>query len=87
MLDLNMLDYQETKFNFETKIPSDIKLTPAEKKKVPELRLMLKNAVMHYLMQGRKDGHQSSLVQILDMAAKTIRKKKQLQAKLKEELS
>jgi hypothetical protein len=75
MLDLNMLDYQETNFNYEAKIPSFVKLTAAEAKKVPELRLRLKNATMHYLFQGRKMTNQNSLVQILEIHAKGVRQK------------
>ncbi len=87
MLDLDMLDYQETQFNFEEKIPSDVNLTAAEIKKVPELRLRLKNAVMHFLMQKRKQSKQSSLIQILEGAAEAIKKKKAAKTQLKEEIA
>ncbi len=45
-------------------------------KKVPELRLKLKNAVMHFLTLKRKQSKQSSLTQILEAAAQDIKEKK-----------
>lgn len=81
MQDINVLDYQETNFNIADKIPAQLDLTEAEIKKVPVLRLQMKNAVMHYLLQRKKLNQQNSLIKILELAAKEVHRKKVLKMK------
>lgn len=55
MLNLNPLDYQEMNFKFEEKYRLKYgNLTEEELEKVPKLRLMLKNAVLHHLFELHK---------------------------------
>ena len=55
MLNLNPLDYQEMNFKFEENYRLTYgDLTQEELEKVPKLRLMLKNAVLHHLLELRK---------------------------------
>lgn len=53
LLFLNLIDYTETNFVFEEKYPlaaqNGVKITEDQKKRIPQLRSYLKNAVMHYL--------------------------------------
>lgn len=88
LLDLNMLDYHETNFVFEEKVDMQphLHFTPEEKKRVPELRLMLKNAVLHYLQQNRKIHENNSIVYILQQLAKKQKQKRQLKEKQEAEI-
>lgn len=52
IMDLNLVDYQETDFNFEEKYPC-VNATEKEIAKIPDLRLKLKNAVLHWLFNRR----------------------------------
>jgi len=57
MLDLEPLDYNEVNFKFEENYilrVGETELTQEERDKVPHLRLILKNAVLHHLFQQRK---------------------------------
>ena len=89
MMDLNLLDYHEVDFNFEEKVQlaPHVELTADEKKRVPELRLILKNAVLHYLSQNRKKQGSNSLSSILQMAAIKEKKKKTLRTKMGQEIA
>lgn len=71
MLDLEPLDYHEVNFIVEEKFPRDperdmpLPLTDEEKAKVPKLRLLLKNAVLHNLFMHRKINKKTSLRTVL----------------------
>lgn len=59
MLDLNMADYIEPNFDFKAKYPG-MTVTEEELKKVPNLRLLLKNAVMHGITTLRKNNERTN---------------------------
>ena len=65
LLDLEPLDYTEVYFKVEEKYDLPLYIMKSLKQdnlsKIPRLRLMLKNAVMHYLIQQRKKLKMSSL--------------------------
>lgn len=75
MLDLELIDVQETKFDFESKYPGK-SVTEEELVRVPYLRNRLKNAVLHHIVNRRNREQSSSLKEILDRATQTYRKKK-----------
>ena len=78
MLELNPIDYIETQFEFEDKYEPEIcaKLTESERKRVPKLRLAMKNAVFHYLTMKKKLQKMNSLTSILEKAALNMMRKK-----------
>ena len=79
MLNLYPLDYQEVNFQVEEKyvLPSHVRLTEAEKKKIPDLQLALKNAIFHHILQNRKNQRLHNLTKILEKAKQAQKAKKE----------
>ena len=89
LLDLNPIDIIETNFVVDEKyeLPPHVRVSNEEMKRIPSLRMALKNAVMHYIITGRKDKGGSSLTKLLENNAENARKKMASQVQLQKEMS
>ena len=91
--DLNPVDYQEVDFDIKAKYgvsPHLNQLSHEEKKRVPELRLIMKNAVLHHLNKVRERTKMNKLTDILEQALKqkmNVRLEKVVLSKLQNEMN
>ena len=78
MLDLKKLDMQEAHYDVSQKIqlPAGLRLNDAQKRKVPHLKLLMKNAALHYLCQLRKSQKNKSLTSILEKLSQKAKRRK-----------
>ena len=78
MLDLKKLDYSEPNYDITTKIdmPPGLRLSEAQKKRIPILKLHMKNAALHYLCQLRKSQKNKSLTSILEKLSQKAKRRK-----------
>ena len=88
LLDLNLADYQETNFDAQTKFPGKT-FTEKELQIIPDLRLKMKNAVLHWLVTNRaRNKNFNTLSKSLDRAVAKYNKRKakihEAQKKMKE---
>lgn len=77
---IDPIDYQETQFDFREKYKKfsrgiDV-LSDAELERIPSLRLMLKNAVMHKVLERRFTNKSNDLLEILKNGVETMMQKR-----------
>lgn len=63
-----------------------MKLSASEQKRVPSLRLAIKNAMLHYLQRNRKQQKPVTLTSILEQASVKAKKKMLEQLQLRKEM-
>ena len=80
MMNYDQLDYLETEFNIKQKYRKlrggYDQFTPQELERIPSLRLHLKNAVMHYVLEQRTYMKNNALFKILSDGVSRISKTK-----------
>lgn len=86
IMELNLADYQETNFDFDEKYPG-VNATEKEVAKIPDLRLKLKNAVLHWMSNTRITNKQNSFKTVLDRATAKYGQQKEKAENLRRKLA
>ena len=88
MLDLKKLDMLETHYDIAQKIqmPAGLRLSDAQKRRVPQLKLLMKNAALHYLCQLRKSQKNKSLTSILEKLSQKAKRRKTETLQMRKEM-